>query len=204
MTERKGWDKLRDWIASSRDPTPNRKIQLIVVLIIAGALMMILQGNKTPQDLPATPAEEVAQGETNPDPTVRQMEKEMEKELADILKKALGTNEVNVMVNLASSERKVYEKNETLQQDQSSDQRENEQSTMDRRSSDRQLVLGNQAQNGEPILSHIEKPTVLGVMIVAQGADHIKVKKWITESVARVLDISTHRVAVISTNQKES
>ena len=75
--------------------------------------MMILQGNKTPEDLPVTPAEEITQSQAQPDSTMRQMEKEMEKELADILKKALGTSEVNVMVNLASSERKVYEKNET-------------------------------------------------------------------------------------------
>ena len=167
--------------------------------------MMVLQGTNTPQqELPLPPTETVSETEVSTEPSIRQMEKDMEKQLSEILRKALGTNDVEVMINLATSERKVFEKNETLQQDQSSDQRENEQSTMDRRSSSRQLVLGNQSQNGEPILSHIEKPTVLGVMIVAEGADHIKVKKWITESVARVLDISTHRVAVISTNQKES
>ncbi|PPA71374.1 hypothetical protein [Jeotgalibacillus proteolyticus] len=205
MEEKKGWDKLKDWASSSRDPTPNRKIQLILVLIVAGALMMILQGNKTPdQELPTKPSEAVSQAAVSPDQSIRQMEKEMEKQLEDILKKALGTNDVNVMINLATSERKVYEKNETLQQDQSADQRDNEQSTMDRRSSSRQLVLGNQAQSGDPILSYVEKPTVLGVMVVAEGADHIKVKKWITDSVARVLDVSTHRVAVISTKQKES
>ncbi|KIL45950.1 hypothetical protein [Jeotgalibacillus campisalis] len=205
MADKKGWDKLRDWIASSRDPTSNRKLQLVMVLVVAGALMMLLQGTKPPaQELPSNPANAVSESESLKDEPIREMEKDIEKQLADILKKALGTNDVNVMVNLATSERKIYEKNETLQQDQSSDQRENEESSMDRRSSTRELVLGNQGQNGDPILSYVEKPTVLGVMIVAEGADNIKVKKWITESVARVMDISTHRVAVISTKQKES
>ncbi|MDG5470766.1 hypothetical protein P6709_03330 [Jeotgalibacillus sp. ET6] len=205
MADKKGWDKLRDWIASSRDPTSNRKFQLVMILIVAGALMMLLQGTKPPeQELPSNPADIVSENAASSDESIRNMEKDLEKQLGDILKKALGTNEVNVMVNLATSERKIYEKNETLQQDQSTDQRENEQSSMDRRSSTRELVLGNQGQNGDPILSYVEKPTVLGVMIVAEGADHIKVKKWIIESVARVLDISTHRVAVVSTQQKES
>ncbi|MGD7045556.1 hypothetical protein [Jeotgalibacillus proteolyticus] len=200
MADKKGWDKLRNWIASSRDPTSNRKLQLVMILIVAGALMMLLQGTKPPaQELPSNPAAAVSEDAASSDKSIADMEKDLEKQLGDILKKALGTNEVNVMVNLATSERKIYEKNETLQQDQSADQRENEQSSMDRRSSTRELVLGNQGQNGDPILSYVEKPTVLGVMIVAEGADHIKVKKWITESVARVLDISTHRVAVIST-----
>ncbi|MEW9500383.1 hypothetical protein [Jeotgalibacillus marinus] len=205
MGEKKGWDKLKEWVASSRDPTPNRKVQFILILVIAGALMMVMQGRKPPEsDLPSNPAESAVQNEQSRDPTISKIEEDMEKQLADILQKALGTNRVDVMINLATSERKVYEKNEDLLQDQSTDQRENEQSSMERRSSSSQLVLGNQSQNGEPILSYIEKPTVLGVMIVAEGADNIKEKKWITESVARVLDISTHRVSVIPFNQKES
>ncbi|KIL44361.1 hypothetical protein [Jeotgalibacillus soli] len=204
MEQKNAWDKLKDRFSFSRDPTPNRKIQLIIVLVVAGMLLLILQNNQVEKPLlPSSPEASAVDEQTSADKSFRQMEKEIEHQLVDMLQVALGTKNVQVMVNVASSERKVYEKDQTLQHDQTSENNGEEHSTTDRQSSSSQLVTGNQSQSG-PFISHIEKPTVLGVMIVAEGADQIKVKKWITEAVARVLDISTHRVAVIPVKQEES
>lgn len=40
------------------------------------------------------------------------------------------------------------------------------------------------------------KPKIVGVLVVAKGAEDIKVKTMIVEAVTRALDVPSHRVSV--------
>ncbi|WP_227395182.1 hypothetical protein [Jeotgalibacillus aurantiacus] len=185
-------DKLKT-LFSSRDPTFQKKWPLILLLLIIG-LILVLQGREpSEQEVTTIPVSETEEEFEQ----IKKLENEAEKRLEAMLKKALGTNKVEVMVTLGTSEKKIFARNETTQQDQSEDQKEGFSSAADRNSMTSQLVFGNQSQQGAPVLSYIEKPAITGVMIVAENGQEAKVKKQIAEAVSKALDVSSHRVAVI-------
>ena len=106
--------------------------------------------------------------------------------------------DVTVVVNLEATEEKVYEKNNVTQK-QITDEtdREGGKRTVEDSSKDEQIVIIRDGEKEVPIVQQTKKPSVRGVLVVAQGADNITVKKWIVEAVTKVLDIPSHRVAVM-------
>ena len=75
--------------------------------------------------------------------------------------------------------------------------REGGKRTVEDTSKDEQIVIVRNGDKEVPIVQETKKPQVRGVLVVAQGADNISVKKMIVEAVTRVLDIETHKVAVM-------
>ncbi|WP_345239611.1 stage III sporulation protein AG [Pontibacillus salipaludis] len=132
------------------------------------------------------------------DMLMSEVETYYEKELKELLEKIQGVSEVEVMVNLDSTEAKVYEKNTTVSKqhttetDKSGGERKIEDFT-----EDEQIVVTRQGDQEAPLLIRTDKPSVRGVGVVAKGADHMKVKEWIVETVSRTLDVPTHRISVM-------
>ncbi|OMP67707.1 hypothetical protein [Domibacillus epiphyticus] len=108
-----------------------------------------------------------------------------ERELTMALNEIAGAKNVSVIVNLASSERKVLEKN-TSSSKGSDDETKEEQMA---------VVRSGDAEN--PVILEVRKPEIQGVLIVAEGAEKVQVKKRIIEAVTRVLGVPVHRVAVM-------
>lgn len=121
-----------------------------------------------------------------------------EKELSKLLDSIQGVSDVEVMVNLESTELKVFQKNTTVgkqttnETDKNGGQRKIEDST-----EDSQTVLIRAGDQEMPLLIQTKKPKVSGVLVVAKGVDHLKVKQWVIEAVSRVLDVPTHRISVM-------
>ncbi|KIL48622.1 hypothetical protein KP77_22740 [Jeotgalibacillus alimentarius] len=181
-------NKIKEAIFSSRDPTFHKKIPIILLLFVIG-LVMITQKEPSVE----LPKEEVKEDS----PEISVLERQLENKIAALLKKSLGTAKVDVMITLGSGERMVYEKNEQIQQDNGEEQRNDHQSFSGRKSTSSEVVFGQAASSGEPVLKYIEKPPVAGVLIAAEGTESAGVKKKVIEAVSRALDVSTHRVAVI-------
>ncbi len=66
---------------------------------------------------------------------------------------------------------------------------------------DEQLVIIRNGDKEVPIVIETKKPEIRGVVVVAQGAENIEVKKWIIEAVTRALGVPSHRVAVMPKNK---
>ena len=49
---------------------------------------------------------------------------------------------------------------------------------------------------GEPMVINETNPTVKGVIVTADGADNISVKRALTEAVSAVLDVDAHRICI--------
>lgn len=47
-----------------------------------------------------------------------------------------------------------------------------------------------------PLVVETVKPSIKGVLVVAKGAEDIKIKSMIVEAVTRALDVPSHRVSV--------
>ncbi|PLT29156.1 stage III sporulation protein AG [Peribacillus deserti] len=135
--------------------------------------------------------------------TGKKMFTDYEKQYETLLKEALedvaGIEDVTVMVNVDSSEKKVYEKNKvTRKQITNEEDRDGGKRQVEDSSVDEQLVFTRDGESEVPLVTQTQKPSIRGVLIVAKGADNIQVKKWIREAVTRVLDVSSHRVSVLA------
>ena len=125
-------------------------------------------------------------------------EERYEDQLKEALEAIAGVGDVEVIVNVDTAEMKVIEKNRTTQQ-QTTDEtdREGGKRKVDDTSINEEVVIVRDGEKESPIILTTKKPEIRGVLVVAKGADNLQVKKWIVEAVTRVLDVPSHRVAVL-------
>ncbi|MBQ8623489.1 MAG: hypothetical protein IJ424_03825 [Oscillospiraceae bacterium] len=102
-----------------------------------------------------------------------QFKESVEKQLEDIVSKIDGVGRVTVMVTVESTYSYEY--------------------VTDRSDSDLKTVI---VGNKEALISKITNPKIVGVLIVCQGGDNVKVKEKIINAVSTVLDIPMSKVYV--------
>ncbi|WP_246049995.1 stage III sporulation protein AG [Aquibacillus sediminis] len=135
---------------------------------------------------------------------VKDLEESYEKDLTTLLEQIQGVADVEVMVNLESTKQKVYEKDLVLgtQKTEEIDQNGGERYVEDV-TEEQQVVIVRQGDQEVPLIVQTNKPEVRGVLVVAQGVDHMEIKQWVVESVSRVLDVPSHRISVMPKNNRE-
>ncbi|WP_235791222.1 stage III sporulation protein AG [Virgibacillus salidurans] len=195
--------------------SPSKKKGYIVVLALVGLLLLLLgnvftspsdESNMDPanfddNEMAENDSQETGSEEVSATMDVEELEESFKNDLEGMLNKIQGVSEAEVMVNLDSTNIKVYEKNlikgmqTTDENDTNGGTRQVEDST-----EESQVVLVRQGDKEVPLLTTTEKPEVRGVFVVAKGADHANVKNWMVESISRVLDVPTHRVSVMPKN----
>src|SRR5699024_11093288 len=174
------------------------------LLILGNAFSTSPKGTTVNNDLNNNidePAKETISEETSTTTEVGELETSYEKDLQDMLEKIQRVSEVEVMVNLDSTNVKVYEKN-LISGQQTTDESDKNGGTrkVEDNTEDKNVVLVRQGDKEVPLLIQTKKPEVRGVFVVAKGVDHATVKKWLVEATARVLDVPTHKVSVMPKN----
>ncbi|QHE54323.1 stage III sporulation protein AG [Pontibacillus sp. HMF3514] len=196
----------------SEDGKKPTKMAYVLLVALFGLLILIVSDFFTKE---STQSEGFTPQEQNPpaeqeqetflqkdkavdDAIMAEVETHYEKELSKLLERIKGVSEVDVMVNLESTEIKVYEKNTTMgkqitdETDKNGGERKIEDLTKDQ-----QVVLTRKGDQEVPLLIQTKKPKVSGVLVVAKGVDHMEVKKWVMEAVSKGLDVPTHRISVM-------
>ncbi|RLQ98273.1 stage III sporulation protein AG [Falsibacillus albus] len=213
-----------DWLKSllltksdSSKPSGKKigKLQYFLIILICGiAFMLISDLWRSGNDQASSPAMKQAPENggsvetfgSNKDDKPKSMadyEKQYENELKEALDQIVGVSNVTVVVNVEASEQKVFEKDSKAQNqitnetDPKGGERKIEEQTKDD-----QLVIVKNGDKEVPIVKETRKPEIKGVLVVANGADNIQIKKWIIEAVTRVLDVPSHQVAVMPKKSK--
>lgn len=133
------------------------------------------------------------------DSEVLSYQEKQEKDLERILGKINGVGSVDVVINFQSSEVKVpavdnsSQKSTTEETDSEGGTRVNSQET-----DGDKIVMSNSSNGSEPVILKTEKPEVLGVMVVAEGAEDSKIKYEITKAVSSLYNISVDKVNVLA------
>ncbi|CAG9609310.1 stage III sporulation protein AG [Pseudoneobacillus rhizosphaerae] len=209
---------LKQLLSKSEKPEKkNTKYQYLLIVGIFGTTIMLAnnilfsdtkKGETVPTFQNQTVTEEDVEAFGNKtggagNDTISDYESAYEAELKDALEQMLGVNKVSVIVNVDATDKKVLEKN-TVTQTQTTNETDREGGTrkVEDVSVDEQLVIVRSGEKEGPILIETKKPSIRGVLVVAQGAENIQVKKWIIEAVTRVLDVPVHRVAVMPKKTK--
>ncbi|WP_456274084.1 stage III sporulation protein AG [Bacillus sp. AK031] len=193
------------------DKKPGKFHYFLIVLLFGVAFMLIsdMWGSKNQEASLVMKSEtETAEDEVpafgnkeSKDPVMKEYEDRYENQLKEALEQIAGVSDTTIVVNVESTERKVYEKDNSSQSQLTKEtDREGGNRSIEDKSSEEQLVIINDGEKEVPVLLETKKPKISGVLVVAKGADNIQVKKWIIESVTRALDVPSHRVAVMPKN----
>ncbi|KGX88843.1 stage III sporulation protein AG [Pontibacillus litoralis] len=198
----------------SEDGNKPTKMAYVLLIALFGLLLLIVSDLfATPKPSPSLIQDETNQA--NSETTSQEQETFLQKEqkqsnaltekesyyeqqLQELLNAVQGVSEVEVMVNLDSTEVKVYEKNESNgRQTTEETDRNGGERTVEDVTEESQVVLTRKGDQEIPVLVKTEKAPVRGVLVVAKGADHMKVQQSIKEAVSRSMDVPTHRISVM-------
>jgi len=187
----------------------SKKTGYLIIIALIGLLLLIF-GNaftsspnetKSETEINTSIEESSQKGSTKEDAEqapVEVLEMSYKKDLEEMLEKIKGVSEVEVMVNLDATNSKVYEKN-LIKGQQTTDESDEHGGIrkVEDQTEETQVVFVREGDREIPLLVQTKKPDVRGVFVVAKGVDHATVKMWVIESVAKVLDVPTHRVSVM-------
>ncbi|MFC7060591.1 stage III sporulation protein AG [Halobacillus seohaensis] len=198
----KWWNKLVNPLSSKEGHKLNKPKYFIIVGLIGVMFIMLSNWFQTPKTNVAPPepseAQSSSEGVEEEVLSVVDLEAAFEEQLTPLLNNIQGVSEVELMINLAATEEKVYDKNliigkqTTKETDKNGGERE-----IEDYSKEQQLVLVRQGDQEVPLLTKTNKPSVSGVFVTAKGVEQITVKEWVVEAVSRVLDVPSHRVSVL-------
>lgn len=199
----------------SKEESPDKKTskyRYLLIVLLFGAMIMLMgniflkdknpalsvpvaseQNNETKSEIEAFAGKKSAGNEV-----IANYEDHYETQLKEALEGIAGVSDVLVVVNVDATEKKVLEKNTMTKSQKTSEvDREGGERTVEDVSKDTQIVIVRDGEKEIPLVLETKKPTIRGVLVVAKGADNIQVKKWIIESVTKLLDVPVHRVSVM-------
>jgi stage III sporulation protein AG len=214
--QKPGWlNKLLE-ITNKKQMKKHSRNQYLVILLGVGIILMLTNGiltnkqgsspvMKSENTAGVQAGDELALGgdKSSASATIIELEDHYEAQLKDLLEDVVGVGEVSVMVTLGSTSKKVYQKDiirQTNKTDETDSQGGKRQQTDT--SVDEKVVLIQTEDGQKPILVTTEVPEVIGVWVNVEGADNIQVQAWITEAITKVLDVPSHKVAVIPKKSK--
>lgn len=161
---------------------------LIVAVVCLGLLTLIWPQSNSSSPKTAVPANLPAEG-------VASAKANLAGELEDILSQIEGAGKVQVSITLSSDGLKSYARNTK------DDRRETQESASS--SGTRTIKEENQSSDiaisgGAALLVEDGAPEVVGVLVVAEGAQDSKVKEQLTDAATTLLNISPYQVRVVA------
>ncbi|BBN99065.1 stage III sporulation protein AG [Sporolactobacillus terrae] len=133
--------------------------------------------------------------------SIEKYESYVNQNLKNILEQIRGVSDVSVMVTFASTEKKIYQNNTKVQDNQTSEtDPKGGKRQVTERNEDSEVVMIDQDGNKVPVVIGNEQPTVRGVIVVARGAEQSSTKVAIMDAVSTVLDLPSYKVTVLEKN----
>ncbi|GIN55747.1 stage III sporulation protein AG [Lederbergia ruris] len=190
------------------------KTSYLLILLALGALFMVM-GNIWKNDVDEQPAavldktasdessETFGSNQSESNEGMKLFEDQYEQRLKEALESIVGVGSTTVFINVSATERKVYEKNTVLRNQTTKEEDTNGGTRqVEDQSKEDEIVIIQNGDKETPLTSETQKPDIQGVLVVAEGAENIQVKKWIREAVTKSLNVPVHKVAVIPKKSK--
>lgn len=155
------------------------KIKICAALLLLGIVLLSLSGifkSETPNNTASNAF------------SAEDYKTMLEQQMKNILSQISGIGEVEIMITLEGEAMKEIAYNEST----------NESATQTSASKDAILVKDDSGTT--PYIVEEKYPSVVGVVVVAQGAENSTVKYYITEAVKAALNVGAHKIVVIPKN----
>lgn len=195
----------------SKEGKPDKKYPYLIVVLLLGAAFMLVSNtlfddgssnssipvlsntDESEEDVETFGRKSAAGNEM-----IAEYENHYETQLKEALEGIAGVSDVLVAVNVDATEKRVLDQNSvTRSQVTDETDREGGERKVEDSSQDNQTVIIREGEKEVPIVLETKKPEIRGVLVVAKGAENVQVKKWIIESVTKLLDVPSHRVSVM-------
>lgn len=124
----------------------------------------------------------------------------LSRQLEAVLSQIEGVGEVTAWVQVSDSGEKVLYETESGKSTSLSEA-DSAGGTRTEQTSDKEVSVLTDKE-GNPYVVRVEDPEVIGVLVVAEGADDSTVKKNITEAVEVLFDLAPHRIKVAKKTSK--
>lgn len=195
MEELKTVENFLAWLKN-----PKNKVVFNLIIVFAVGFLFLSLAKMTEPQSRFQKINDVQHIGGTPDLNVSEQsyEDKLEKQLADVLKKAVDVGDVNVMITLENDEM-VEPAYNTINNQKNSEEKDSEggiRSTIETQSN-KQVVLLQKGGDDEPLLVKKYTPAVKGVLIVAEGASSSRIIDQITRATATVLDIPVYKIKVL-------
>lgn len=127
-----------------------------------------------------------------------ELETTYENNLKEILQKIVGVGFVEVLVTVESTEEMMVDRN-TTESNQTTDEKDKDGATRKIKQTTRsgEIVMNSSSGDKNPVVRKTIKPTIRGVLIVAEGAEQATIKKLILDAVHRGLGVPPHRISIV-------
>lgn len=195
----------------SKEGKPDKKYQYLIVVLLLGAAFMLVSNTLFDEEGPSSSIpvlgstdEDVEDVETlgrksaAGNEMIAEYESRYETQLKEALEGIAGVSDVLVAVNVDATEKRVLDQNSVIRSQVTDEtDREGGERKVEDSSQDNQTVIIREGEKEIPIVLETKKPEIRGVLVVAKGAENVQVKKWIIESVTKLLDVPSHRVSVM-------
>lgn len=170
-------------------------ISLLALILIYVCVSFFLDDSSLNKNASASVKNEQSQNEKNQ--TVENYEAQQKTDLKNILKKIDGIGSVEVMISFESDETKVpaMDSNKQTSVTEETDNQGGKRTT-NQQTDNSQVVMENNNGQSAPLIVKTYKPKVVGVMVVAEGADDSKIKYEISQAVSILYGISLDKVNV--------
>ena len=179
----------------------NKFTYMIILIIIAGVMILVVSyfNDSTPTFLNLsndTTFQENKREENLSTSTTYQ--DKVKNELKNILSKVKGVGEVDVIIHFEGGEELIpaldSEKSNTVTEERDS----NGVNRVNNNNKDgTKVVMSSQGSSTEPLILKTYNPKIIGILIVAEGADDTRLSYELTKIVSSLYDISESKVSVI-------
>lgn len=179
-----------------------------IVLALAGVLLLVIS-------LPdgggagAAPQENAAAAQTPPSPEDTTGEEEayvtyLEEKLERVLARIDGAGEVAVMITVSDAGEYVVEKDakRTKSEMEEADSSGGSRASKDTAYEEETVYV----ENGDGTYPYVQReklPTVVGVVVVAEGGGNARVVSDISEAIQALLPVEVHRIKVVKMESRE-
>lgn len=198
-------EKWKAWFDRYFGSEKHKKRKYMLIIAAIGLMIMLISNlfsgmneqSQKPQE-PKSMEEEENLTEVSLKENVDELETEYEADLEAMLNQINGVKKAEVMVNVDATNEQVYAKDliRTSQTTDETDKNGGERKVEDE-SEETELIYVRSGEEEVPVVVQTKKPDVRGVFVIAEGAEKPELKKWISESISRVLDVPSHRISVM-------
>lgn len=199
--------KLEQWLGGG--PGGAKRLttfRWLLLIGLVGAFMMIMNSFLNVKDVesigddrfsPYNNEQEVFMGSEREKSPFQDYEEKYENRIKEIIEKMVGVGNVDVLVNIESTEEiTVYRNMRETQQTTDEKDRNGASRQINEVSRSGEIVMYRSAGNDSPIILKTIKPQIRGIVIVANGAENEVVRNMILDAVRKGLDVAPHRISI--------
>ena len=164
-----------------------KKTDYIVILLVGVLLLIVVLPVKDDKKICSNSQKKAKAKSVSESTYDEEYEKLLEKKLEGILERMDGVGEVSVMITLSDDGTRIVDK----------DTKETSESI------EKTTVIYDDEDASVPYVTSTDKPTVSGVLVVAQGGGNPRVNNDISNAVSALFDVPMHKIKIAKMISRE-